>query len=111
MVVMGYVDGKQLFHKYPQATPAKVLEEVSEALKTLHENGLVFGDLRSPNILVTDQPSRSACGFRLVWKGGRREYPEDINLVDIKWPKGVVPGGLLQFEHDNEMFKRLSRRD
>ena len=55
MVVMDYADGEQFFHKFPQATPAKIFEEISEALKSLHEGGLVFSDLRSPNILVIDQ--------------------------------------------------------
>jgi len=52
MIVMDYVDGEQLFYKYPQVTPAKVLEEVSKTLKTLHEKGFVprAGDPRSPNI-------------------------------------------------------------
>ncbi|KAF9647213.1 hypothetical protein BDM02DRAFT_3129920 [Thelephora ganbajun] len=45
MVVMNYVNGKQSFHKYPYVTPHEVL----------HTNDLVFGDLRSPSILIVDQ--------------------------------------------------------
>ena len=69
---MDYVDVKQLFHEYPQATPPKVLEEVSEALETLRKNELVFDDLRSPNTFITGQH----CGVRPVdldWKGSIRQ--------------------------------------
>lgn len=111
MVVIYYVDGEQLFHKYPVATPDKVMEEVSEALGTLHENGLVFGDLRSPNILVTNQHHVQLINFEWCGKVGEGRYPADINLVDIGWPSGVVPGGFMQFEHDSEMLRRLPHRD
>ena len=104
MVVIDYVDGKQLFHKYSQATPPKILEEVSEALETLRKNDLVFGDLRSPNILLTDQHHVQLVGYDWCGKAGEGKYPADINTVDIKWPTGVVPGGFLQFEHDRGRF-------
>jgi len=68
---MDYVDGKQLFHKYPQATPPKVLEEVSEALETLRKSDLVFGDLRSPNIFITGQ--HQVQPVDLNWKGSIRQ--------------------------------------
>ena len=72
---MDYVDVKQLFHEYPQATPPKVLEEVLEALETLRKNDLVFGDLRSPNIFEHYRPApRSTGRSRLEGK-----YPADIN--------------------------------
>jgi len=95
MVAMDYVDGKQLFRKYLQATPAKVLEEVSEALETLRKNDLVFGDLRSPNILVTGQHHVQLVDFDWCGEAGKGRYPADIDTVDIKWPNGVVPGGFL----------------
>jgi len=91
LVTMGYVDGKRLFHSHPQATATKITEKVSEALKTLHENGLTFGALRSSNILITDQ--------------------HHVQFVDIKWPEGVVPGGLLWFENDNKMLRMLELRE
>jgi len=110
MVVMEHVDGEQLFHKYLEATPTQVLDEVSKALKTLHEKGFVFGDLRSPNILVTNQHHVQLVDFDWCGSAGEGKYPADMNLVDIEWPDGVVPGGFLQLEHDEEMLRRLSRR-
>ena len=73
MVVMNYVNGKQLLHQYPRATPAKILEEVSEALKTLRRNDLVFDDQAE----ITEHPHyrpapRFAREFQLVWRGRKR---------------------------------------
>ena len=110
MVVMDYVDGEQLFHKYPLETPHKILEEVLDALGTLRKNDLVFGDLRSPNILITGQHHVQLVDFNWCGKAGEGKYPADINTVDIEWPNGVVPGGFLQFEHDKKMLWRLSYR-
>ena len=103
------VDGKQLFHEYPQAAPAKVLEEISEALKSLRENGLVFSDLGSPNILVTDQHHAQLVDFGWCGKVGEGKYP--ANIENVKWPEEVVLCGFLELEHDNEMFRRLSWRE
>ena len=74
MAVMGYVDRKQLFHRFLYETPSGVLSKVSEALKILHENDLVFSNLRSPNILVTGQ--------------------YDIQLVDFDWCGMVEEGNI-----------------
>jgi len=110
MVVMGYVaDGKQLFHRYPQVTPHKVLEEILGALQSLHERGLVFGDLRSPNVLITDQHHVQLVDFDWCGKVWEGKYPADISLVGIEWPNGVVPGGFLRPEHDLEMLRKLTR--
>jgi len=75
-------------------------------LKNLHKSDLVFGDLGSANVLVTDQVDFDWCG-----KAGEGEYPAEINLVGIEWPGGVAPGGLLQLEHDNQMLRRLGLRE
>jgi len=111
MIVMDYVDGKQFFDRYPDATPPGVLDEVSKALEILHENNLVFGDLRSPNVLVTDQHHVQLVDFDWCGRAGEEKYPADINLVDIEWPEGVVPGGLLMVKNDDELFRRLKLRE
>jgi len=84
MVVMDHVDGEQLFHKYAEATPAQVLEEVSKASNTARKS-FVFGDLRSPNILVTDQHHVQLVDFDWCGSAGEGKYPADMNLVDMPW--------------------------
>ena len=71
----------------------------------------MFGNLRSPNILVTNQHRVQLVDFDWCGSVGEGKYPADINLVDIEWPDGVVPGGFLQFEHDREILRWLSYRD
>ena len=112
MIVMDYIDGKQLRHWYPQGRKisTQALEQVKSAMNLLHANEFVFGDLRWPNILVTSikgEDRIQLVDFDWCGKVGVTEYPADINLVDIEWPKDVVPGGLMRFEHDEEMLSRL----
>lgn len=59
MVVMDRVDGKSIWQLQVEGTPipAVVLEKVEEAVDRLHENHIVFGDLRDPNILYVDEHS------------------------------------------------------
>ena len=48
MIVMERVNGVSLAEL--KTVPLCVKEDVSEALKLLHEHGIVFGDLRRPNV-------------------------------------------------------------
>ena len=112
MIVMDYIDGEQLRHRYPRGyeIPTGVFEQVKNAIGLLHGNEFVFGDLRWPNILVTStnwQDRVQLVDFDWCGKVNVAKYPADINVVDIEWPKDVVPGGLMRFEHDEEMLSRL----
>ncbi|KAF9645373.1 hypothetical protein BDM02DRAFT_3120333, partial [Thelephora ganbajun] len=97
---MDYANGKQLFHKDPYMTADKILNKVSEALKTiLYVSNLVFGDLKH-HVQLMD--------FDWCGKAEEEEHPASINLVGIEWSDATVMGGLLQFERDNEMLWKLS---
>jgi len=85
---------------------AEHIESLRRAVKALHDKELVFGDLRSPNILIAED------GLKLVdfdWTGkqGRVCYPVDISSK-IPWPEGVFGGGKIKAEHDKEWFRRLA---
>ncbi|CUA74552.1 hypothetical protein RSOLAG22IIIB_11281 [Rhizoctonia solani] len=92
--------------------PNCVLQDVKRALDVLHKRNMVFGDLRSSNVLaVKDKQTYEITGGMLVdfdWCGtaGRATYPMDINMT-MQWP-GVGPGLPLQLEHDEVMLERLS---
>ena len=82
------------------------VQSLRTAVQALHGNGLVFGDLRGPNILIVED------GVRLVdfdWSGkeGVVRYPSHISM-EIEWPEGVKSGGKIEVEHDKEWFKRLT---
>ena len=76
------------------------------AVQALHGKGLVFGDLRGPNVLIVED------GVRLVdfdWSGeeGVVRYPSCIS-TKIEWPEGVKSEGKIKVEHDQEWFKWLT---
>ena len=109
MVVTSYIEGMRILpHVYSYAPSQNALAPTVRALRILHANDLVFGYLRPQNIHVDGSGyAAHLVGFDWCGKAGEGEYPPDINLLGIEWPAGVVPGGLLQFEHDNEMLRRL----
>ena len=53
MVMMDLIDGPDAHQKFKHSDlPPTVLEDIQNALKKLHEAGLVFGDMRRPNIML-----------------------------------------------------------
>lgn len=77
-VVMDYVEG-------PGAdgilTGTDLTESLRVALKKLHSGGFVFGDLRSPNVLVVGKKVM-LIDFDWCGKVGTARYPSDIMLTD-----------------------------
>ncbi|EPZ30807.1 hypothetical protein ROZALSC1DRAFT_29183 [Rozella allomycis CSF55] len=64
----------------------------------LHANNFVHGDLS--NILVNHD--QNICILDFDWAGemGHARYPITINTEDNLWHSGVIPGGLIEKEHD-----------
>jgi len=87
---------------------SKHVESLRRAVRALHGAGLVFGDLREPNILITEG------GVKLVdfdWSGkeGQVHYPIDIApRSKIPWPEGVRGEGKIRAEHDKQWFSWLT---
>ncbi|KAI0368257.1 hypothetical protein BV20DRAFT_999146 [Pilatotrama ljubarskyi] len=82
--------------------------QLRKAVGLLHEQNLVFGDLRDANLLL-----RRGGGLMLVdfdWCGeeGKVRYPYDINMNgDIGWHEDVEGGELIKKEHDLYMLNWL----
>ncbi|KAG8916803.1 hypothetical protein FRC01_002861 [Tulasnella sp. 417] len=114
VVVMDCIDGQDLETARQWTVPSRTLKDVEEALRVLHEENLVFGDLRKPNILMCDRDAPGGGtekGGMLVdfdWAGkhGEQRYPLSLN-TDFKWAEGVEPGGIMKKEHDVAMLKML----
>ncbi|KAG9049228.1 hypothetical protein FS837_010864 [Tulasnella sp. UAMH 9824] len=115
VVVMYFVDALDLDAAGVwDVIPIGTLEDVQEALRVLHKENLVFGDLRKPNILLCkrDVPGGgTSLGGMLVdfdWAGKHDEkrYPPTLN-PDFKWAEGMKGGGLMKKEHDIAMFNLL----
>jgi serine/threonine protein kinase len=110
MIVMEFIDGKTLAKsKMDRKTAEMVKLKIKEALNQLHENGLVFGDLRSPNVMITP-----AMGVRLIdfnWAGekGQAKYPCLIS-PEIPWPTGVEALAEIEADHDLQMLEKIFSR-
>ena len=126
VVVMDFVEGSSLDgDDILGLDAAHVLEQ---AVKELHDNGLVFGDLRAPNIILLDSnlnsediagphsestPTTTLMLVDFDWcnEEGQAKYPADINLdADMGWHADVECGGRIRQEHDLHMLDQLAKR-
>lgn len=103
VIVMEYVEVQEHNKK---GCSSEQIALVAEAVQILHDNGLVFGDLRSPNILPTST-GVNLIDFEWCGKEGEARYPADINK-DHSWHHGVERGGKIMKEHDKHMLKGLA---
>jgi serine/threonine protein kinase len=112
MVVMEYIRGETFTlakSKMNNDTVETVKSEIKCALTVLHENGLVFGDLRPPNVMITE--AKKTVQVKLIdfdWAGevGQVEYPHLLSPL-VTWPKSARPLSSILIEHDLEMLERL----
>ncbi|KAH8835977.1 hypothetical protein DL96DRAFT_1520667 [Flagelloscypha sp. PMI_526] len=105
MVVMGYVDGHSLSDKLPITS---VRSQIEAALRFMHEENFVFGDLRLQNVMVDSQQQVKL--IDLDWAGiaGEARYPLRMNVHGgIRWARGMAPGELILKEHDWEMLDNM----
>ncbi|KAH8091693.1 hypothetical protein BXZ70DRAFT_1011097 [Cristinia sonorae] len=107
MVVMEYVEGTTLHDAVHdrEDIPANVRQETTRALSILHNAGFVYGDLRSPNVML------SKSGLKLIdfdWAGkeGVATYPRRLSK-DIPWAKGVADFAPMRKAHDLEMLDKV----
>ncbi|EKM53157.1 uncharacterized protein PHACADRAFT_210864 [Phanerochaete carnosa HHB-10118-sp] len=84
-------------------------ECLRDAMKILHGEKLVFGDLRRPNILQCRGGGTMLIDFDWCGESGKARYPLDILIDDtMPWHEGVERGGLITKEHDNHLLNNLA---
>jgi serine/threonine protein kinase len=105
MVVMDYIDGDTLAKKGKKLDQF-VRSEVLRAIELLHLGGLVFGDLRPPNVIITKANKVKLIDFNWAGEEGQAKYPSLISS-DIKWAAGVESLGVIKKDHDMEMLNQL----
>ncbi|OCH90537.1 hypothetical protein OBBRIDRAFT_730607 [Obba rivulosa] len=122
VVVMDRVPGQSLVDVPTRSQ--RVLKDIERAMEALHAHGLVFGDLRQPNIVLCQRPKEENIGafddvagewdqgamlvdFDWCGKHGEGRYPPCLNTDDIQWHPGVKRGGIMLFEHDVYLFEQL----
>jgi serine/threonine protein kinase len=109
MVVMEYVDGDTFAvakQKMSQESVETVRSAVRRALRLLHDNGLVFGDLRPPNVMITKDDEVKLIDFNWAGEEGQAKYPPLIS-PEITWPDGVKALTVMSREHDLDMLSKL----
>ena len=78
MVVMEYVDGDTFAvakRKMSEESVKKVQSTVRHALDLLHSRGLVFGDLRPLNVMITKDGEVKLIHFNWAGEDGQATYP------------------------------------
>jgi hypothetical protein len=116
MVVMDRVNSRDAYDEFrDRDLPSTVLNDVKLALERLHDAGLVYGDVRRPNIMVYKSQEKGEEWRGLLidfdWAGpvGKAKYPAMLNKSgDINWADGVAPGAEIKKEHDLDMFEKLN---
>jgi len=119
MVVMEYIPGSrgQSVHTVsnrpplPRALPKLVEREVSKALGFLHEERLVFGDLREPNLLYLPEEGGRVLlvDFDGVGQDEEDRYSACLN-PDAGLSHNVKRGQIMKKEHDFQSLKLVVAR-
>ena len=81
---------------------------VKNSIESMHNNGFVHGDVRTNNILVSNDFTQIWI-IDFDWAGRIKEakYPMFMN-VDIQWPVGACAGNLILPEHDLKMVENFN---
>ncbi|EGO20791.1 hypothetical protein SERLADRAFT_477272 [Serpula lacrymans var. lacrymans S7.9] len=110
MVVMDHLeDGASIWRlrnsSRPKPVPEAVLRDVKRALKLLHENRFVFGDLRDTNV-VSSKEQGFLVDFDWAGKEGEDRYPAALN-ENNKWHAEVRAHAVMSKAHDDYQFEQL----
>ena len=114
-VVMDLIRGLNARHKFLSSElPPSVYDDVQCGIGILPATGLVFGDLRCPNIMVIGSGEKlhaMLVDFDWARPAGTAMYPpETNNTFVLKRPYVVEPGANIKKGHDLEMLDNLQDR-
>ncbi|KAK0213540.1 hypothetical protein IW262DRAFT_1516901 [Armillaria fumosa] len=111
MVVMEFLRGQTVAQKYEGSIAEEVHTAVRGAVQILHDQSLVHGDIRLPNIMIVDGTGDEGERMRIIdfdWAGeqGKVRYP--LHLSDyIRNTLGVKDYDFITFQHDMQMVDAL----
>lgn len=125
MVVMEFVEGETAHEMFTVTSSGclkgrtrllKTLrQDVDKAMAILHGAGLVFGDMRAPNIMVAGERAKLV-DFDWCGLDGQDRYRGDVNVCNeseksderqINWHSEVKRGGVMKKHHDIWMARQL----
>ncbi|PPQ82774.1 hypothetical protein CVT25_009269 [Psilocybe cyanescens] len=109
MIVMDRVAWKSIWQLkvYKTPVPAIVAKQVEQAINLLHKEDIVFGDLRTNNILYVASESKAVI-VDFDWAGTDKKsrYPVTLNPSSV-WAEDVIPYGLMHKNHDLWQLEQL----
>ncbi|KAG7441371.1 uncharacterized protein BT62DRAFT_937134 [Guyanagaster necrorhizus] len=111
MVVMESLRGPTVAQKYEESIAETVREAVRGAVRILHDQSLVHGDIRTPNIVIVDGAGDEGERMRIIdfdWAGeqGKVRYPLHLSNY-IRNTLGVKDCDIITFQHDMTMVDAL----
>ena len=114
MVVMDRVRGEMAWasEQRGELLPRAVYEDVKAALALLHEHDIVFGDLRTPNIMHVaggDRPRGMLVDFDWAGTDGETRYPATLNSQSEEWCEGVGRNTVMRKAHDLGMLAKFEK--
>ena len=95
------------------ADKEKVQRKVTSAVRMLHQEGFVHGDVRKANVLIdvesliSDDVKIHLIDFDRAGPIGEAKYPAEVNKITMRRPDGVEGGGFITKQHDIEMASFL----
>ena len=107
MAVTDYVDSDPLSDCPKQENHLGIFSQVEKALKLLHGDNLVFGDLRPENIVLDAHGGAKLIDFDFVGTHGVDRYPASFNTTFH--PEGVYRHGIMDKKHDIAMLCKLQK--
>lgn len=103
---MEYIDAREVEHR--DYKDESLCQQARDFLSLSSDLQYVHGDLRSPNVLITNAGQKLQI-IDFDWAGthGITKYPLMINTTDIEWPDGVAPDENMLMTHDQAWMKKL----
>ena len=107
MVVMEYLSGWVMLGEKPRRERLKYKEKLKDALRVIHDQDLVHGDVRCPNILVSEDDINFV-DFDDCGKEGVKRYPREWDHRQRR--DDAKEGDFMLRDHDDWMLDRIFDR-
>ncbi len=102
---MEYLLGWVMLDRKPPKERLKYKEQLKKALRVIHDHDLVHGDVRGPNILVSEDDDINFIDFDECGKEGLKRYPREWDHTER--PEDAKEGDFMKKEHDDWMLERI----
>ncbi|QRV74671.1 Serine/threonine-protein kinase [Ceratobasidium sp. AG-Ba] len=105
---MEYGDVRSYVNKYPEVDRLSLCIDVAAALRQLHRNHVVHGDLKGPNILVSDEGHAMLIDFGSATLGGDTTLQFTAtasgNTMTLRWTAPEMFGDEGQHTTDGDIY-------